>query len=289
MLEVRQSADGILAAAGRFEEAFVSHVHGWPTALPVIASGMIGSRQGWIEAPYCSCPAGLIEIAGALAYHTARDGRRIAFVPGLSCIDESGVPDVLRGEETQVLGVLAAEGGAFLLPGTHSKWLLAQGGRILRFDTFMTGEVFAALKGHTILGRLMREEGDHNEAFGLGVRRGYAAPENLLHTIFGTRTLGLFDRLPPEALQSYLSGVVIGAEIGAATRHFKEHDGLTIFASPGLTARYQAACEMCMLRIGHLPGPPTAYAASQQPQTELLGGLLGRHQPPVLLHLASAL
>jgi 2-dehydro-3-deoxygalactonokinase len=248
VLDMREDGSGILASAGRFEETYLAHVEDWPEDLPAIAAGMIGSRQGWIEAPYCPCPAGLAEISQSIKLHTTRGGRRIAFVPGLSCLDDLGVPDVLRGEETQVFGAYRDGDEVYLLPGTHSKWLWTSQGRITRFSTFMSGEVFAALKGHTILGRLMVEEGDEPEAFAGGVNRGHQAPELFLHTIFGTRTLGLFETLAPGALSSYLSGVVIGAEIGAATRHFKERDGLTILASPGLTARYQAACEMCNVK-----------------------------------------
>ncbi|MBL8908655.1 MAG: 2-dehydro-3-deoxygalactonokinase [Rhizobiales bacterium] len=245
VIEARRSPDGILAAAGRFEEVFAKSVEGWPDSLPVIASGMIGSRQGWIEAPYCPCPAGLAEIAAKLVSLTTRSGRRIVFVPGLTCNDANGTPDVIRGEETQVLGALANGNGAYLLPGTHSKWLAVIDGRIDRFATYMTGEVYAVLKGHTILGRLMSGEGDDDAAFRAGVRRGAAAPELLLHTIFGTRTLGLFGTLESTALPSYLSGVLIGSEIAAATHDLKSGESVTILASAALAERYATACALC--------------------------------------------
>ena len=117
---------------------------------------MIGSRQGWNEAPYARCPAGADDVVQALA-KIEHAGRAIALVPGLST-ENDGMPDVMRGEETQILGALALSGrdeGLFLLPGTHSKWAEVKGGRIASFRTFMTGEVFGALKDHTILGRLM--------------------------------------------------------------------------------------------------------------------------------------
>jgi 2-dehydro-3-deoxygalactonokinase len=245
VVETRQSPDGILAATGRFEEVFASSVEGWPKDLPVIASGMIGSRQGWIEAPYCACPAGLAEIAAKLVSLTTASGRKIVFVPGLSCEDANGVPDVIRGEETQVLGALARDDGTYLLPGTHSKWLAVKHGRIEIFATYMTGEVYAALKTHTILGRLMSGEGDDVAAFTAGVKRGAAAPELLLHTIFGTRTLGLFGTLEATALPSYLSGVLIGSEIAAATRHFGQSDEIRIIGSQVLGLHYLDACRAC--------------------------------------------
>jgi 2-dehydro-3-deoxygalactonokinase len=245
VVEARQSPEGILPAAGRFEEVFAKSVEGWPQEMPVIASGMIGSRQGWIEAPYCACPAGLAEIAAKLVSLTTASGRKIVFGPGLSCEDANRVPDVIRGEETQVLGALASDNGTYLLPGTHSKWLAVNHGRIESFATYMTGEVYAALKTHTILGRLMTGDGDDAKAFEAGAKRGAAAPELLLHTIFGTRTLGLFGTLEATALPSYLSGLLIGSEIGAATRDLPSKESVTILASPALTARYAKACALC--------------------------------------------
>jgi 2-dehydro-3-deoxygalactonokinase len=245
VIEARQSPEGILAAAGRFEAVFSKSTEGWPADLPAIASGMIGSRQGWIEAPYCPCPAGLAEIAAKLVSLTTASGRKIVFVPGLSCEDANGVPDVIRGEETQVLGALARDDGTYLLPGTHSKWLAVEHRRIESFATYMTGEVYAALKTHTILGRLMSGDGDDAEAFEAGVKRGATAPELLLHTIFGTRTLGLFGTLEATALPSYLSGLLIGNEIAAATRDVKSGESVTILASAALAERYAKACALC--------------------------------------------
>jgi 2-dehydro-3-deoxygalactonokinase len=245
VLGLRPSMDGIIAAAGRFEHAFDTQVKGWPSELPVIAAGMIGSRQGWMEAPYCPCPAGLDEIASTLVHLATSTGRKIAFVPGLSCSDKAGVPDVIRGEETQVFGALYADEGVFLLPGTHSKWLWVEDGRVVRFATFMTGETYAALKNHTILGRLMEEDRSDDAAFRLGVARGFAAPELLLHTIFGARTLGLFGTIELVALPSYLSGVLIGSEIAAAIRHFGQSGEIKIIGSQVLGVRYLDACRVC--------------------------------------------
>lgn len=245
VLGLHPSMDGIIAAAGRFEHAFDMIVKDWPSDLPVVASGMIGSRQGWIEAPYCPCPAGLEEVADKLVYLTTSTGRKIAFVPGLSCNDEAGVPDVIRGEETQVFGALYSDNGVFLLPGTHSKWLWVEAGRVVRFATFMTGETYAALKNHTILGRLMEEDRSDDAAFRSGVARGFASPELLLHTIFGARTLGLFGTIAPAALPSYLSGVLIGSEIAAALRHLGKSEELKIIGSQVLGSRYLDACRVC--------------------------------------------
>ncbi len=165
--------------------------------------------------------------------------------PGLSALDARGAPDVMRGEETQILGALSASGradGLFVLPGTHCKWARVEAGRILSFATFMTGEVFAALKEHTVLGRLMAETRRRSEpgGFALGVRAAAALerPGDLLHAVFTTRTLGLFDRVAPGELAEYLSGLLIGAEIVAGARGARS--GLVV-GSPALAARYARA------------------------------------------------
>ena len=119
----------------------------------VLLSGMVGSRQGWVEAPYLPCPAGPAELATALT-EIPFEGARVRLVPGVSAEDASGVPEVMRGEETQIAGVLEAIGaeGLVCLPGSHSKWVRIAGGRIAGYTTHLTGEAFAALSGHTILG-----------------------------------------------------------------------------------------------------------------------------------------
>jgi 2-dehydro-3-deoxygalactonokinase len=214
-------------------------------SLPILMSGMIGSRQGWHEAAYAACPAGLDHIASRLLRFDADDLGDVAIVPGLSA-EARGVPDVMRGEETQLIGAMALQGkseGIFVLPGTHAKWARIEAGRIAGFATYMTGEVFAALKDHTILGRLMATLPDAVEteqAFERGVRAGAEAggAGSLLHRIFSARTLGLFDRLPAEAIADYLSGLLIGAEIADAVG---EATDVTIIATAALAIRYERA------------------------------------------------
>lgn len=232
---------------GAFGAALDTMIGGWPK-LPIILSGMIGSRQGWVEAPYARCPAGADDIVQALAT-IDHGGRSISLVPGLST-ENDAMPDVMRGEETQIFGALALSGGdqgLFLLPGTHSKWAEASGGRIVSFRTFMTGEVFGALKDHTILGRLMRAGAPDADAFARGVREGAAqvSAGALLNRLFATRTYGLMDRLEDTALSDYLSGLLVGAEIAEATK--RTESAVTIIASPALATRYADALKL----LGH--------------------------------------
>ncbi len=232
------SAEGILAVGeGGFPAALGRLVGDWPKA-PAFAAGMIGSRQGWIEAPYASCPAGVDDLARGLARVEAPGVGSLAIVPGVSRLDAEGVPDVMRGEESQVLG--ARRDGVFVLPGTHSKWVEVSGGRIVWFATFMTGEVFAVLSQHSILGRLMSGAGEDEAAFALGLERGGGSGAGLLHALFSARTLGLFGKLPETGLRSYLSGLLIGAELSGAAQ-FVRGRTVGVIGAPALAARYVEA------------------------------------------------
>jgi 2-dehydro-3-deoxygalactonokinase len=257
VLETRAAPAGILkVSGGEFEAVLEREVGAWLSAepaVPVVVSGMITSRQGWLEVPYCACPAGSAELAGALREHATRSGRQLHFVPGLSLIGSDGVPDVIRGEETQIIGQLAGERGgqAMVLPGTHSKWAFAEDGRIVWFATFMTGELFAVLKEHSILGRMMADAAPDEAAFARGLAYARAGPGGLLKRLFSARTLGLFDRLPASGAASYLSGLLIGSEIVEALACLPQAPGarqITVIGDSELALRYRGAIEAAGLR-----------------------------------------
>jgi len=243
----RASPRGIMNVPdGRFGDTLRDEIGPW-LALgedKVLLSGMIGSRQGWKEAPYLPCPAGAAELAGALA-DIGFDWAKVKLVPGLSGADESGVAEVMRGEEAQVMGVpaLLRDGGLACLPGTHSKWVLVEGGRITRFTTHMTGEAFAALRGHTILGRMMRDGPADGAPFESGLTRS-AEPGGLLHHLFGVRALALADRLNETEAPAYLSGILIGHEVRAA---LAQSPGaiVQVIGAADLTALYARAIAAC--------------------------------------------
>ena len=268
LLAARDTPLGIMHVAnGDFHAALRQCCGDWLDAAPharLIASGMIGSQQGWREAPYCPCPADAAAIAHAVTAIEIDRGRTLHIVPGVSCSGAaSGVPDVMRGEETQIIGALPATGVHLaVLPGTHSKWVWVENGSITRFSTWMTGEVYAALTQHTILGRLMQIGAPHDDAaFARGVAYGFDQPAALLQRIFSARTLGLFAQLEAAALPSYLSGVLIGAEIGGALagmRHTRHPSGtpapVTLLGGATLTARYAAALSLCGCPVQIGPG-----------------------------------
>lgn len=176
ILDRRESEGGILAVpAGGFPAALSAAIGPWLAAgeTLVLLCGMVGSRQGWREAPYLACPAGPAEIAAALTPLPFADARCL-LVPGLTTRDPAGVPDVMRGEETKLIGMLAELGDApalACLPGTHAKWARIGGGQVQGFTTHMTGEVRAVLLEHSILGRLAKPGPLDEAAFLSGVRR----------------------------------------------------------------------------------------------------------------------
>ena len=260
VVETIAGPEGILSVTDRDFEATLERLIGkWDVTLPVLAAGMITSRQGWIEVPYVSCPAGLDELAAALHYHRTAKGRRIAFSTGLDYRAPNGVPDVMRSEETQVFGNLAGAQGYFVTPGTHSKWIAVEDSRITRFTTYTTGEVFAALKDHTILGRMMVEGPEDEAAFERGVRAALADPAGFLHRIFAARTLALFGEMPPASLASFLSGQVIGSEVAHALTLYPKDANYIVLASPGLAQRYLAA--MRIAGVNGQMGDPAAIVS----------------------------
>ena len=259
IIERVESARGILTIAkGEHENVLAQFIGSWlagARALPILMSGMIGARQGWVEAPYAQCPAGLPEVAAAIVTVETRTLGAIGLIPGVCALDSKGAPDVMRGEETQILGALAAmdrTDGTFVLPGTHSKWARVEAGRIISFATYMTGEVFAALKDHTILGRLIKASREDSAAFAEGIRAAarLERPGDILHAIFMTRTLGLFDHLASDQLSDYLSGLLIGAELLSGSRGAQS---AIVIGSPALTARYCAAGAILALPLEPAP------------------------------------
>ena len=247
--ETISTNDGILNVPDRDFAALLSRrLAPWlgehPSA-PLVLTGMIGSRNGWVEAPYLPLPCGADDLARSLSRIDAGAGRTAYLAPGLA-VDATGRnPDVMRGEETQIIGAIANESGdaTVVLPGTHTKWVDVQSGRITDFRTYMTGEVYAALSGHTILGALAEPPSAPNDAaFDRGIARFVAGPADtsLLAEIFSARTLPLMGRMAAGEIPDYLSGLVIGAEIAhaaplAGTR------AITLIGRADLCTRYRRA------------------------------------------------
>lgn len=217
----------------------------------VLAAGMIGSRQGWHEMPYIACPAGLKDLAAAAQRVPWDKGPDIWFCPGLSCRDAQGVPDVIRGEEMQVFGLLDEAAGEthFCLPGTHGKAVVAVRGRVTGFTTHFTGELFALLSRHGLLASVLQPvEQPDEQAFAEGVARSGDAG-GLLHHVFGVRARALFAELSGAQAAEYLSGMLIGHEMRQLP-----HDKRILLAGEGaLVARYARAAGLLDLIVEAAP------------------------------------
>lgn len=232
---------------GAFREALTALLGDWQdSTAPRLACGMIGGRQGWVETPYVDCPAALDTLALGIR-HTP--GGELRIVPGIACRDVAGLPDVMRGEETQLAGAVEAHDSRIVavLPGTHSKWACIEDAHLTRFSTYMTGELYAVLLDHSILGRLA-EVGDEaaapGPAFGRGVTRGLGSG-GLTHDLFGARTLALTGELAPDQVGDWLSGLLIGREIRMA-RLWAFHAGhdvarVRVIGAEALVRRYEQA------------------------------------------------
>lgn len=242
--------------AGGFEAALADIVAGWP-ALPLIAAGMVGSRGGWREAPYLPLPCGPRELGAALT-RVARDaGQDLHIVSGLR---HAGAADVMRGEETQIAGALALEPSlsdtaVLVLPGTHSKWVTLRDGAVVDFNTSMTGELFALLRSHSILGEGMQPpatEPDHaasqgeRAAFRHGVQAIlHSGNAGLTSRLFSVRPMLLSGQLSAAAAPAYLSGLLIGEEVRAALAAGRIGPAQTmhLIGEAALCARYRDAAE----------------------------------------------
>jgi 2-dehydro-3-deoxygalactonokinase len=252
-LEDRSRPWGIMhLPEGGFAAALHAIAGDWIAAAPglnILACGMVGSAQGLREAPYVPCPAGCDALAEGLVAAEISPGLRVHIVPGVR--RDGNPPDVMRGEETQILGALAqspqlAAHARLIMPGTHSKWVRVEGGHIVDFQTYMTGELFALLKDHSILGRAARPVGAIDAATSeIAFKRGVSAIHQrpgagATELLFSARTLVLTGQLKAEDSLDYLSGLLVGEELRCALtgRFSTTHGSLALIGEPALCARY---------------------------------------------------
>jgi 2-dehydro-3-deoxygalactonokinase len=220
VIERRSYPTGVLKVQeGKFAETLQAQIGDWIEAgeTRVLLCGMVGSRQGWAEANYLRCPVKIEDFAQAVV-RIPFAGAQAVLIPGVIGEDSAGVPEVMRGEETEAMGIVdnCEEDDLVCLPGTHSKWIELRRGSIVRFLTCMTGEMYSALRRCTILSKLMNSDTAVDEvSFLRGVARS-ADVGGLLHHLFSVRTLVLTGDLKEETSASYLSGLLIGHEVRAA-------------------------------------------------------------------------
>ena len=238
--EKTSNRGAVSVPAGGFQDALVGELMEWLDAgdTRILMCGMVGARRGWKEAPYVEVPAGFESIVQSVIKLDV-DGFDARIVPGLICADSSGVPDVMRGEETEILGCAGDLGGDvhFCLPGTHTKWVRMQDGKIGVFATSMTGDLFRAIRESTILRSCTQHEPNDEDAFLSGVKRA-GQDGDLGHQLFGVRTLVLTGKMNEKSASSYLSGLLIGKEIRENAR---KEDHVHLIGEPSLCRLYQKA------------------------------------------------
>lgn len=219
VLAQAESDDGMgkLTREG-FEPALLRLVGPWLERgpVPVYACGMVGSRQGWVEAPYRAVPCTPLDPAAQVAAPTTDPRLNVHIAPGLK---QTSPADVMRGEETQIAGALSlmpGYDGILCLPGTHSKWAQISAGEVVSFQTFMTGEMFALLSTASVLRHGLQGDGWDDTAFDAAVSDALSRPERLGARLFSLRAEGLIAGLTPAAARARLSGLLIGTELAAA-------------------------------------------------------------------------
>jgi 2-dehydro-3-deoxygalactonokinase len=266
-----RSGPGAAESTGRFASVFASQTAEWESqygSLTAVLCGMVGSSFGWVQAPYVPCPARPGQIAAACS---VIDGR-IHMVPGLSCHNRFGAPDVLRGEETQLLGALSLLEPLQLvcLPGTHTKWAVVEEGQVRDFFTAPTGELFAALRDHSVLVRPPQgsDAAIDAQAFNKGVASVTAqADAQILHRLFECRSRSLSGELPATAAAAYLSGLLIASDVHGALRAVSSAFApgtVVLIGAPQLTQLYASACATLGLHTNQVDGGTASLAGLTQ-------------------------
>ncbi len=256
ILDARHEGWGIMhLPEGGFPAAFATITRDWLTpdhSVPAIACGMVGSRQGWREAPYVATPAGLAQLSSGMLTLDAGGGTLLHLVPGVLETNDPDTPDVIRGEETQAIGAihrlkagrLGAGDALLVMPGTHAKWARLRDHRLVSFRTTMTGELFALLLRHSILGRGVAEAAPaapaaHEAAFRSGVLAGHE--HGAFARLFQARALTLTGAMEPACVPDYLSGLLIGEELCHAAADLASTRHVAITGDATLCERYERA------------------------------------------------
>jgi 2-dehydro-3-deoxygalactonokinase len=257
------SSDDGMSRLGRadFEPALLRLIGPWLSSAPVdlVACGMVGSRQGWCEAPYRTVPCTPLDAASQVLAPAADPRLRLRIAPGLKQVAPA---DVMRGEETQIAGALRLMpyyDGILCLPGTHSKWAQISAGEVVSFQTFMTGELFALLSEGSVLRHGMNGGGWEDAAFDAGLDDALSRPDRIAARLFALRAEGLIAGLSPAAARSRLSGLLIGTELAAA-RPYWLGQRVTLIGAETLSAAYARALSRQGVQAATLPATACTLA-----------------------------
>ncbi|MGR5076377.1 2-dehydro-3-deoxygalactonokinase [Photobacterium swingsii] len=253
-LDKIQQAKGLLSVAqDQFPQVFdelISRWNGIYGHLPVIMAGMVGSQQGWREVPYVHAPASAQDLANHIHSVDLLSGNKAKIVSGVRCVNAFGNPEVMRGEEIQLIGlgeIIKCDFNAILF-GTHSKNAYWCDGKIENYSTVMTGELYSLLVNHSILGKSLPEQEFNKDAFIKGVEVGNKHPLN--HVLFSARTFKLFEDVQDSNIHAYISGVLIGHEFILSNRLNK----LYLVGSQKLASNYALALEHLNIEFDVIDG-----------------------------------
>ena len=263
-------------ARDAFEAALLDLISPWLSApVDIVACGMVGSRQGWHEAPYRAVPCSPLDPTALVRVPTQDPRLHVTIVPGLKQINPA---DVMRGEETQIAGALAllpGFDGVLCLPGTHAKWVHVSAGEVVSFQTCMTGELFALLSQHSVLRHGMAGDGWDIAAFDTALSDALSRPERLGARLFSLRAEGLLNNLSHSESRARLSGLLIGVEM-AATKAYWLGQPVAVVGADRLAALYAraltaqgAAPRLLSVRDATLAG--LAFARRTAPRTVASG------------------
>jgi len=243
---------GILAVPPGTFGAAAAEIRSRLGDLPLLLAGMVGSNRGWVEAAYVDAPAGAEEIA---AHLTRLDDERAAIIPGVA-FRHGTAADVMRGEEVQIVGAVAAglvsRSGLVCHPGTHNKWVRIADGRIASFRTVMTGELFNLLKEHSILADLLAQPTEDDDSFAAGVRHGLDR-DDLVAELFSVRARFLLGETKREAAAPYVSGLLIGSDLRLGLRDAPDGE-LVAMGRPELTRLYGSAIRIAGRSVREVDG-----------------------------------
>ena len=253
MVDTKKSSDGVTTVRGVLcQKIFDKLTDEWFKKygkMPVVMAGMVGSINGWCDAPYLDCPVNLNEISKSLTPVKNTNNYDVSIIPGI-CVKDSDNYNVIRGEETQLAGAMRlSPAKVYIMPGTHCKWVLADGFVVKSFRTAMTGEIHSVLMKHSLLGLGAVDQEANDDVFMQGLQRGYSE-NNIIPRLFEIRGANILGALKPCHVSEYLSGLLIGAEVASMQQifKFKKDDGaITIIANDFFFDRYKKALSQASL------------------------------------------
>ncbi|MEX0347269.1 MAG: 2-dehydro-3-deoxygalactonokinase [Rhizobiaceae bacterium] len=288
----KTSAQGMATlSADRYADVMEEHLAGLgvPPDLPAVVCGMAGSRSGWAEAPYLDTPVSIDRISGS-AVQPCSQARPVWIMSGV-CQHDPESPDVMRGEETQIVGAwaIAAREGLFCLPGTHSKWVEIDNGKIVRFHTFMTGELFALISQRSVLAPTLEdpENGLEEAAYSNAVAEMLDQPGQLTQKLFGIRASRLLSAGKQLGSLSRLSGLLIGAELAAARRTFPSTGAVTLISDGEVGRNYNIALRQAGFDVINLDAESATLRGLVEAATKLLNNGSALEKPDLNLKVGS--